>query len=334
MDNSKPETPLPPKYTEIATVLFPEKSPYAVQPVIEPVLDSLKVMATNFGISRLFKERMPNIYGKEFVFLFDDSGSMRNKDKGASINRWVELKEFARYAISMSSAFDDDGVDVYFLNRPKVEHVKRIEQLDLIFQREPTDYCLTPLSSMVDLILTEKREAFLKGNMILLIATDGEPRSQDGSDSVANFKRILKNRHTKIGAASLSLMPVSIRACTNDMNSIRYLNKLDADESLFLDVSDDYESEKNEIQKVVGRDFNFSYGDYILKCLIGSFDAWMDKLDEPKNLTYQEIQYQKFGEIPTGNNNAPQNNNASAPKNGNYKLKGFRGKTLKKCTIQ
>jgi hypothetical protein len=199
-------------------------------------------------------------------------------------------------------------------------NVKRIEQLDVVFQKEPTG--LTPLSSMLDLILTEKQEGFLKGNMVLVIATDGEPRSNDGSDSVANFTRTLKNRHHKIGAASLSQIPITIRACTNDKNSIRYLNKLDADESLFLDVSDDYESEKLEIQQVVGREFTFAYGDYILKCLSGSFDAWMDKLDEPKNLTYQEVQYQKFGEIPTG----------PPPQNGNFKLQGSPGK--KKCSIQ
>jgi hypothetical protein len=66
-----------------------------VQPVPGEILAQLDQMANHWGISRLFKERMPNIVGKEFVFLFDDSGSMRNVDPGATISRWQELREFA-----------------------------------------------------------------------------------------------------------------------------------------------------------------------------------------------------------------------------------------------
>jgi hypothetical protein len=218
---------------------------------------------------------MPNLYGKEFVFLFDDSGSMRNTDPGAQMSRWMELKEYAASAIALSSAFDQDGVDVYFLNRPKCENIKSIQQLQQVFFREPTDYCLTPLSQRVDQILQEKRNKFLTGNLVLCIATDGEPRSQDGSDSVETFTRLLKCRHQRIGAQSLAQIPVNIRACTNDVASVGYLNKLDSDDSLSIDVTDDYVSELQQIQSVLGRDFQFSYGDHTLKSLMGACDPWM-----------------------------------------------------------
>lgn len=183
------------QYTSVSQKLFPSLGPYPVTKVSSATLQNLTSIATQWGISRLFKERMPNLVNKEFVFLFDDSGSMRNTDRGATMSRWLELKEFAKYAIALSSAFDHDGVDIYFLNRPKVEHVKTIDQLHLVFKTDPTDYCLTPLSASVEQILYDKKEAFMKGNMILVIATDGEPRSNDGTDSIQTFTQTLSKRN-------------------------------------------------------------------------------------------------------------------------------------------
>ena len=41
-----------------------------------------------------------------------------------------------------------------------------------------------------------------------------------------------------------------------------------------LDVIDDYRSEKAEIQRNRGPTFPFSFGDYIVKALLGSLDPW------------------------------------------------------------
>ena len=288
-----------PIWSEVSAKLFPEHGADAIQKVPPSILYQLEQLAERWGITRLFKERLPNLYGKEFVFLFDDSGSMRNTDEGATISRWLELKEFAANAIALGSAFDSDGVDVYFLNRPKVPNVKNISQLDEVFAKDPTDYDLTPISVKVNEILDDHRQKFKKGNLVLVIATDGEPKSNDGTDSVAKFIRTLKIRHQRVGVPELSTLPVNIRACTNEAASIGYLKRLDNDESLFLDVTDDYNTELSQLQSVLGNDFPFSFGDYTLKSLLGAVDQWMDKTDEPKHFTEQEIRYQKLGEIPT-----------------------------------
>lgn len=49
-----------------------------------------------------------------------------------------------------------------------------------------------------------------------------------------------------------------------------------------LDIIDDYNSEKKEVIKIQGDKFNFSFGDYIVKALLGSIDPYFDKLDEQK----------------------------------------------------
>ena len=47
-----------------------------------------------------------------------------------------------------------------------------------------------------------------------------------------------------------------------------------------LDVIDDYKNERNEILRAKGKNFPFSYGDYIVKSLIGSIDQELDNFDE------------------------------------------------------
>ena len=47
-----------------------------------------------------------------------------------------------------------------------------------------------------------------------------------------------------------------------------------------LDVIDDFRNEKLEILRAQGSNFKFSFGDYIVKSLIGSIDPEMDGLDE------------------------------------------------------
>ncbi len=49
-----------------------------------------------------------------------------------------------------------------------------------------------------------------------------------------------------------------------------------------LDVVDDFRNEKHEILRSQGSYFRFSYGDYVVKSLVGSIDPSIDNLDENK----------------------------------------------------
>ncbi len=70
-----------------------------------------------------------------------------------------------------------------------------------------------------------------------------------------------------------------IRTCTDDEDSVSYLNRWDRDIKN-LDVIDDYNSERKEIRRKKGSNYRFSYGDYVVKSLIGSIDPKLDKSDE------------------------------------------------------
>ncbi|CAF2947982.1 unnamed protein product [Rotaria sp. Silwood2] len=67
----------------------------------------------------------------------------------------------------------------------------------------------------------------------------------------------------------------------DDNQSMKYLN--DWDKTIpNLDVVADYRNEKKEVQMCRGKDFQFSFGDYIVKILLGGTDSWLDDCNEKK----------------------------------------------------
>ncbi len=77
-------------------------------------------------------------------------------------------------------------------------------------------------------------------------------------------------------------MFTTIVACTDDEESVGYLNKWDR-VLKNLDVIDDFRSEREEIKRRKGSEVRFSFGDYVVKSLIGSIDQSMDGMDEKKS---------------------------------------------------
>ena len=73
----------------------------------------------------------------------------------------------------------------------------------------------------------------------------------------------------------------TIVSCTDEEDTMSYLNNWDRALPR-LDVVDDYKSEKNEVLRVQGRSFRFTFGDYVVKSLLGSIDPSLDNLDEHK----------------------------------------------------
>ena len=60
---------------------------------------------------------------------------------------------------------------------------------------------------------------------------------------------------------------------------MEYLNGWDRMMPL-LDIMDDFSSEIREAKQVNGLHFQFSFGDYVVKSLLGSIDPSLDKIDD------------------------------------------------------
>lgn len=66
---------------------------------------------------------------------------------------------------------------------------------------------------------------------------------------------------------------VSFLACTDNLKDVAYLSSWDKTIPN-VDVTDDYRSERAEIQRTRGPTFPFSFGDYIVKAMLGALDPW------------------------------------------------------------
>ena len=238
-------------------------------------LQKFKAIARQYEIRPDFCQKLRQLEGYEIVLLCDDSGSMSNivddnKDPfGRKITRWDELKNSVSIIVEIASTLDKNGLDIYFLNRGPVYNVSSFQQVQTVFQYPPNGY--TPLVFALDRIFKEKEMQIKEKKLLLIIATDGQPTDNQGNINIIDFLNKLKNRPKNIF--------VSIMACTDDEKSIGYLNKIDRDVP-GIDTIDDYRSEFKEVQKYNGKNFAFSFGDYIVKALLGPIDPYFDNLDE------------------------------------------------------
>ena len=239
--------------------------PYNSQSVLE-----------KYDITGIFAQKLNQLQGFKIVCICDDSTSMRETlNKGQT--KWDELKQSIEIVLDIGSAYNVD-CDVLFLNRPGFRNVKHISQLSEQFMSPPTG--LTPLNQSFQMAIENNRNELVERKLLIIIFTDGSPTSNNSNPQMAinEFKHSLQNRNP------IDKIFITIVACTDDEYALEYLNNWDKSIKN-LDVVDDYESERKEIysKKKSKKDRSaFSYGDYIVKIILGSFVKEIDETDENK----------------------------------------------------
>lgn len=226
-----------------------------------------------------FANKLRQLEEYEIVALFDDSGSMGTQVKRQGFQdpfapiptRWSEAQLHASITVDLAACLDPDGIDIRFLNRQGFSRVATSAQVGGAFAYPPNGY--TPLVRAVKGIFEEKAVVIRERKLLLIILTDGQPTDDRGNPQLAEFMHLISNRPKNTF--------VSIVACTDDEASVGYLNKLDRAVP-GIDVVDDYDSERKEVLKKQGSAFRFSFGDYVVKTLLGAIDPQMDALDEKK----------------------------------------------------
>jgi len=228
-------------------------------------------------ISQFFANKLQVLSTFKLVFIFDDSGSMNTIIEDSPLNngvfkatRWDELRCFSKISLDIANIFNQNGTDIHFLNRPPVRNITNADQLTDIFFNKPSGY--TPLSRVLGSVLNENSNVYLGENKLLIvIVTDGEPTDDHGRVSINEFRKTLTARHKNVYTTIVS--------CTDDDAAMSYLNNWDKNIPR-LDVVDDFRNERDQIIKAQGPHFRYSFGDYIVKSLVGSIHADLDRLDE------------------------------------------------------
>lgn len=156
----------------------------------------------------------------------------------------------------------------YFLNRPAIHNISNASQLNETFNIKPKGF--TPLPRVLAQVLREHAKFLAQKKLLIIIVTDGEPTDDKGYQAIGKFKDTLLRRDCRVYT--------SIIACTDDDVAVEYLNRWD-EELPRLDVVDDFRNERKEVQRACGKDFHFTYGDYVVKSILGSIDPEIDNLD-------------------------------------------------------
>lgn len=269
-----PSAPLPPNNT----ILYNGAPSYNVLNTAEERMQKFAQIAGRYEINHNFATRLRQLEGYEIVFLCDDSGSMAtavgspNNAFGVRSTRWDELKQIVSITVDIGSVLDPDGLDIYFLNRAPLFKIKDSSQLAAAFANPPNG--LTPITSVLRRILQEKQSLVQERKLLIIIATDGQPTDDYGTTDINTLERVLKNERKPADR-----ILVTFCACTDDDQAVGYLNKWDQ-KIPYVDVCDDYRSERDQIQRIQGRNFPFSFGDYVVKILLGSVDPYFDNLDQ------------------------------------------------------
>jgi hypothetical protein len=236
------------------------------------VLRRLVSACARHGIRPDYIRALRNLEAFDIVLIADDSGSMALEasqgDGATRTTRWGELRDVARVVVDIAAALDQDGLDVFFLNRGELKGVVEPGPVLARFENEPEGG--TPLASTLARALHAKGYQFSgeaaalapgtrrSGKRLLfLIATDGVPDTDEGG--VPAF------------TAALRALPencfVQLVACTDDEAAVAWMDELDG-QVRYVDVNDDYHSERAQVLAAQGGGFTFSRGDYIAKVLL------------------------------------------------------------------
>jgi hypothetical protein len=147
-------------------------------------------------------------------------------------------------------------------------------QLNELFKNPPSGG--TPTLRVLKQVLKDKEKALKEKKLLIIIATDGEPNDET-NDPIGNLFNFLKNQRRPAHKIHTTVL-----ACTDDNKTMEYLENWDHELENF-DVVDDYYSERERIQENKGKSYKFSFGDYIVKILLGSIDKELDNLDGSAN---------------------------------------------------
>jgi len=223
-------------------------------------------------------EQLAVLQDYKIVMICDDSSSMRNcsvppqwqRIGDPAPSRWDELCCTVKLMIDISSCFASSGIDVHFLNRDPVLGVSQGDnpKLRRSFGRLPDGN--TPLVAKLQQVCADFEE---DRNVLLVVATDGLP--SEGSESFSNF---LKSAFSK--EATKANLKMQIMACTDEDDTLAWLNEIDAQWSQ-VDVTDDYYSELQEVVRA-GRVRRFRRSDWVVKSLLGPILPEFDLIDEKR----------------------------------------------------
>ncbi|GAA6040445.1 hypothetical protein JCM8097_004553 [Rhodosporidiobolus ruineniae] len=217
----------------------------------------------------------------DVILYCDDSGSMQFEEGGSRID---DLKLIASRVTQAATLFDDDGIEIRFMNnRLEGNGIKSEAQaMQLINQVRFSG--LTPLGTALDqkvlqpLVMHAARSGQLNKPVLIIAVTDGVPAGEDRY----TLKRVITNASRELsrmryGADALS---IQIAQIGNDTKARAFLEELDEDPEVggLIDCTSNYENEEDNFRRTSGAELTPEL--WLMKLIMGPIDSSYDLQDE------------------------------------------------------
>ncbi|GAB7347129.1 hypothetical protein MBLNU459_g3253t1 [Dothideomycetes sp. NU459] len=273
-----------------------EKRLQAFYPPNAPAIDRIAQRAPT-QIDRLCQAwRIPKEIGNDLVKLalydviiyIDDSGSMQFEEKGERIK---DLKLILERVAFASTLFDEDGVDVRFMNQTPPDHIvnglKTEQQVEQLLAGHKFSG-LTPMGTelrkkVIDgIVLRNLRGGQMRKPVLVISITDGQPAGEP-TDAVFDTIRyaVQEVSRSQFGPGALAFQFAQVG---NDEKAREFLSKLDQDPTVgaMVDCTSNYENESAEMARA-NPPVDLTPDLWIVKLLLGAIDPSYDTQDEKTN---------------------------------------------------
>ena len=141
--------------------------------------ENLAKLMQKYEINITHLKMLKTLENYKIVMILDDSSSMLQIDPNKKISRWKELENFVKIVIELSAVFNSNGCDVHFLNMNAVKNVRNFDKLKIFFNGDPGG--CTPITKEIKKVIKDNPPELLSSkNLLVIIATDGEPTNESG----------------------------------------------------------------------------------------------------------------------------------------------------------
>jgi hypothetical protein len=221
------------------------------------------------------EEQLAMLRDYDTVFLVDDSGSMAG-------GRWREAKSAVDGVVKHAMKYDDDGVDIYFLNsKTSGKGMKRSRDVELLFAGvRPSG--ATPTGARLDKLLKEYKQeleaAYKQGQrtggdcytvkpLNLVVITDGAP-TDDPESALVSFAKYLDKYDFPLSQCGIQMFQIG-----NDAQAAEALQDLDDALENRYDIRDIVDTVPYQGEMTA---------DMIVKVLLGGINRRLDRKTGPQ----------------------------------------------------
>ena len=231
--------------------------------------NSINEICRKYEIQPKMSKYLTRLLDYEIVIVCDDSDSMKSPIYDTERTRWDELCSMVKIIVDIGVIFDSNGVDLYFLNRPAFNKVKDPKTIEQAFTSPSSGHASLP-SLLTRIFQSKLAQRGRDKKLLVFVATDA-----DHEEHLPELERVMQEER------QMETTFVSFLLCNDDQTSGQHLDRWDRT-LMNVDVNENYRSEREKIRRCQQqKDYPFSYGDYVMKVLVGAIVPQIDLLNEP-----------------------------------------------------